>query len=339
MMNDSSRLITHHSSLITSRVYAKINVVLEVISARPDGYHEIATVLQAISLYDELDCEPAADLTLDAPALPDDAPNLVLRAAEALQEATGCQAGAALTLRKGIPVASGLGGGSADAAAALVALNQLWKLYLEPAELLRVAAPLGSDVPYFLIGGTALATGRGERLDPLPDPLPRWLVLVVPEVLVRDKTRTIYRMLEPKWFTGGGFALNLAQRLRTDPAATWRPLGNGLEPTAMQAFAGLRAARDALTVATEAAWREIPTAAGDDAEPDWNLSGAGPTLFTYFGERRAAERCRALLAEQGYEGLVVTTVDRATCQEALGLAPTIGAVALPDRGGEAETEY
>jgi 4-diphosphocytidyl-2-C-methyl-D-erythritol kinase len=315
--------------VIRTRVYAKVNIVLEVLRKRPDQYHEIATVLQAISLSDELDCEAAADLTLDAPALPDDVPNLVLRAAEALQEATGCQAGAALTLRKGILVASGLGGGSADAAAALVALNRLWKLFLEPAELARIAVGLGSDVPFFLLGGTALATGRGERLDPLPDPLPRWLVLVIPDDLVRDKTRTIYRMLEPKWYTGGGFALNLAQRLRTDPAATWRPLGNGLEPTAMQAFPGLRAARDALTRATETAWRELPTAAGEDSEPDWNLSGAGPAMFSYFGEERAAERCRALLAAEGYQGLVATTVSRRACEEAIGLARTTDELALP----------
>jgi 4-diphosphocytidyl-2-C-methyl-D-erythritol kinase len=318
------------SDVIRARAYAKINIVLEVLGKRPDGYHELATVLQTISLYDELECEPAADLTLDAPALPDEAPNLALRAAEALQEATGCQSGAALTLRKGIPVASGLGGGSADAAATLVALNRLWKLYLEPAELARIAARLGSDVPFFLLGGTALATGRGERLDPLPDPLPRWLVLLIPDAHVRDKTRTIYRMLEPKWYTAGGFALNLAQRLRTDPAATWRPLGNGLEPTAMQAFPGLRAARDALEAATEAAWREFPTPAGEDAEPDWNLSGAGPTLFSYFGAQAAADRCRELLAARGHDALVARTVDRRACHEALGL--TAHLAELPSGG-------
>ena len=318
--------------MISVRACAKINVVLEVLRKRADGYHEIATVLQSISLADELECEPAADLTLEAPPLPDEAPNLVLRAAEALQEATGCQAGAALTLRKAIPLSAGLGGGSADAAAALVALNDLWKLYLEPAELARIAALLGSDVPFFLLGGTALATGRGERLDPLPDPLPRWLVLLIPEVLVRDKTRTVYRMLEPKWYTSGGFALNLAQRLRTDPAATWRPLGNGLEPTAMQVFPGLRAARDALTEATEVAWREFPTPAGEDAEPDWNLSGAGPTLFSYFGERRAAERCRELLAERGYEGIVASTVGRHACQEAIGLASPLATLPAAPEG-------
>ncbi|HZU05934.1 MAG TPA: 4-(cytidine 5'-diphospho)-2-C-methyl-D-erythritol kinase [Chloroflexota bacterium] len=312
--------------MLRVRAYAKINLVLEVLGRRPDGYHEILTILQAIGLYDELICEPAAELTLEAPPLPDDAPNLVLRAAEALQNATGCQAGAALTLRKGIPIASGLGGGSADAAATLVALNRLWKLYLERRELARIAASLGADVPFFLLGGTALASGRGDQLTPLPDPLPRWLVILVPPIVLRDKTRRIYTMLEPKWYTPGGFVLTLAQRLRTNPAAAWRPLGNGLEPTALQVFPGLRAARDALLEATEAVWRELPTPAGEDTEPDWNLSGAGPALFTYFGERRGAERCRALLAERGYQALVAPTLPRRACEEAIGLAAPLSEV-------------
>jgi 4-diphosphocytidyl-2-C-methyl-D-erythritol kinase len=303
------------------RAYAKVNVTLEILGRRPDGYHEICTVLQAIGLYDELACEPAADLTLEAPPLPDTAPNLVMRAAEALQEATGCQAGAALTLRKGIPLASGLGGGSADAAAALVALNVLWQLYLEPAELARIAPMLGSDVPFFLLGGTALAEGRGEKLEALPDPLPRWLVVLVPESVLPEKTRQVYALLDPKWYTTGGFVLTLAQRLRTNPATTWRPLGNGLEPTAMQLFPELRAARDALVETSQQAWREFPTPAGEDAEPDWNLSGAGPALFTYFGEQRAAERCRDLLADGGYRAYAAPTLSRSACHQAIGLIP------------------
>ena len=317
---------TQHSALGTRvRAYAKINVVLEILGRRTDGYHEICTILQAVGLYDELLCEPAPELTLEAPPLPDDAPNLVMRAAEALQNATGCQAGAAMTLHKGIPVAAGLGGGSADAAAALVALSTLWKLYLEPAELVRVAATLGSDVPFFLVGGAALATGRGELLEPLPDPLPRWLVVLVPEAVLPEKTRQIYNMLDPKWYTQGGFVLTLAQRLRTDPAASWRPLGNGLEPTAMEAFPELRAARNALVETSEVAWREFPTPAGEDAEPDWNLSGAGPALFTYFGDRRGAERCRELLAARGYRAHVAPTLARRACEETIGLAPLLAA--------------
>jgi 4-diphosphocytidyl-2-C-methyl-D-erythritol kinase len=316
-----SETLLHPGQAVRVRAYAKVNVALEILGRRPDGYHEICTVLQAIGLYDELVCEPAADLTLDAPALADNAPNLVMRAAEALQAATGCQAGAALTLHKGIPVASGLGGGSADAAAALVGLNTLWKLYLEPAELARIAPALGSDVPFFLLGGTALARGRGEELEPLPDPLPRWLVVLVPENALPEKTRRIYSMLDPKWYTPGGFVLTLAQRLRTNPATSWRPLGNGLEPTAMEAFPDLRAARNALVETSEQAWREFPSPAGEDAEPDWNLSGAGPALFTYFGDQRGAERCRTLLAERGYRAYVAPTLSRLASQSAIGLAP------------------
>jgi 4-diphosphocytidyl-2-C-methyl-D-erythritol kinase len=312
------------STPLSVRAYAKINLVLEILGRRPDGYHEICTILQAIGLFDELIAEPAADLTLEAPPLPDAAPNLVLRAAEALQEATGCQAGAALTLRKGIPIASGLGGGSADAAAALVALNTLWKLYLERAELARIAARVGSDVAFSLVGGTALASGRGEEVEPLPDPVARWLVILVPEGILPEKTRQIYAMLDPRWYTPGGFVLTLAQRLRTDPAASWRPLGNGLEPTAMQAFPGLSAARNALVETSEIAWREFPAPAGEDTEPDWNLSGAGPALFTYFGDRRGAERCRELLVGRGYQAVVAPTLGRAACDEAIGLTrPTL----------------
>ncbi len=127
-------------------------------------------------------------------------------------------------------------------------------------------------------------------------------------------------MLDPKWYTPGGFVLTLAQRLRGDPAASWRPLGNGLEPTAMQAFPELRAARNALVEASEAAWQEFPTPAGEDAEPDWNLSGAGPALFTYFGDRRGAERCQALLTERGYRAYVAPTLTRRASLEGLGLA-------------------
>ena len=317
----SNHASLHPGEAVHVRAYAKVNVALEILGRRADGYHELYTVLQAIGLYDELVCEPAPDLTLEAPALPEDRPNLAMRAAEALQEATGCQAGAALTLRKGIPVASGLGGGSADAAAALVGLNSLWKLYLEPAELARIAPTLGSDVPFFLLGGTALARGRGEQLEPLPDPVPRWLVVLVPETVLPEKTRRIYARLDPKWYTPGGFVLTLAQRLRTNPAASWRPLGNGLEPTAMELFPDLRAARNALVETSELAWREFPAPAGEDTEPDWNLSGAGPALFTYFGDQRGAERCRALLAERGYRAYVVPTLSRVASQEAIGLVP------------------
>jgi 4-diphosphocytidyl-2-C-methyl-D-erythritol kinase len=160
---------------------AKVNLGLRVLGRRPDGYHEIVTVFQAIDLWDRLEAAdaPALSLAVDDPSLPADESNLVLRAALLLRrripEAAG--RGANLRLAKRIPAGGGLGGGSSDAAGALSVLAALWKLELPLGALVAMAAELGSDVPFFLTGGTALGTGRGERLASLP-PIPERLVVL-----------------------------------------------------------------------------------------------------------------------------------------------------------------
>lgn len=161
---------------------AKINLVLEVMGSRPDGYHEIRTVLQTIDLVDRLEVGPADHLrfTCDDPSLPAGEENLVVRAARLLARAAGVEARAALHLEKTIPFASGLGGGSSDAATALLGLASLWGLSPGQVDLLELAAALGSDVPFFLRGGTALALGRGELVFPLEDLPPCHLVLARP---------------------------------------------------------------------------------------------------------------------------------------------------------------
>jgi len=163
---------------VRARAPAKINLALHVGPARPDGYHELATVYQAVDLYDEVTAEPhpggaVAVRTLDPQGAPvdgvaDDATHLAVRAAEALRERAGLRLGVRLTVRKRIPVAGGMAGGSADAAAALVACDALWGLGTDHETLLDVAAGLGSDVPFALVGETALGTGRGERVRPVP---------------------------------------------------------------------------------------------------------------------------------------------------------------------------
>lgn len=163
---------------------AKINLGLRVLGKRADGFHEIVTVFQTIDLADELEAEEAEGLSLvcDDSGLAADGTNLVLRAAELLRATVPAAAGrgAAFRLRKKIPVGGGLGGGSADAAGALLALDSLWQLGLGRAELARRAAAVGSDVPFLIDGGTALGTGRGERLAPLPSCAGRLLVLGTP---------------------------------------------------------------------------------------------------------------------------------------------------------------
>jgi 4-diphosphocytidyl-2-C-methyl-D-erythritol kinase len=157
---------------VTARAPAKINLALHVGPKRADGFHELATVYQAVSLYDEVAAEASAGFSIEvsgeeAAGVPTDDRNLALRAARALAEAVDVDLGVALRVSKGIPVAGGLAGGSADAAAALVACDALWGLGLPRERLLDIAAGLGSDVPFAVVGGTALGTGHGEVLAPV----------------------------------------------------------------------------------------------------------------------------------------------------------------------------
>src|SRR2546423_2242937 len=159
---------------------AKVNLILEVLGKRDDGYHGLVTVMQAVALCDRITLEDADVLELaSSPGVPADGRNLALRAATALREAAGVTRGARITLDKRIPVAAGLGGGSSDAAAVLLGLNRLWNLRWPLARLAEVAVTLGMDVPFFLRGGVALGTGRGERVAPLAG-MPLALVLVNP---------------------------------------------------------------------------------------------------------------------------------------------------------------
>ena len=158
---------------------AKLNLLLSVGPRSGDGYHEVRTVLQAISLWDRILLADDAELTVRCsdPRIDGGPRNLAWRAADALRTAAGLDAGATIHVRKGIPAEAGLGGGSADAAAVLVGCNRLWGLHWSLDRLAAVAAGLGADVPFFLAGGTALGEGRGDRLTPLPT-LPPWPVVV-----------------------------------------------------------------------------------------------------------------------------------------------------------------
>jgi 4-diphosphocytidyl-2-C-methyl-D-erythritol kinase len=176
------------------RAFAKVNLYLEVLRRRPDGYHDIETVLQSVGLHDTLHLVPRPEgitLLSDAPDLPRGEENLCMRAARellaAVESAAAPPAGVRIDLYKEIPVAAGCGGGSADAAAVLVGLNQFWKLGLPVEELQRIATRIGSDVAFCVQGGTALGRGRGDRLVPLP-PLPRtWFLLVFPGIPVSSE--------------------------------------------------------------------------------------------------------------------------------------------------------
>jgi 4-diphosphocytidyl-2-C-methyl-D-erythritol kinase len=278
---------------------AKINLHLEVLGLRPDGYHELAMLMQAIDLTDQIHLQDRDDgvisLRCDRADLSVGPDNLVVRAAETLR-AHGGQGhrGAEILLEKRIPVGAGLAGGSSDAAATLVGLDALWRLHTPPAELAALAAELGSDVPFCLAGGAQLCFGRGERLEPCPQaPAPLGVLLVKhPEASV--STPWAYGRCR-EW--RGDFYLSheadfeqRRQALRQNPLLealrgerAFPPLRNDLQavvapevPSVAEALALLQGAPGALVVA---------------------MSGSGPTVFALFPSLEAAERAQGALAE------------------------------------------
>ncbi len=213
---------------LSTRAHAKINWTLEVLGKRPDGYHEVHTILQTIMLADHVTVWRSDQLSLSVRgttrglrrewrASPEQ--NLAYRAALLLRERAGVSAGARIQLSKRIPIAAGLGGGSSDAAAVLRCLRKLWQLDVSDDALSSLAAELGSDVPFFLRGGTALASGRGELLEPLPDVQPRRVFLAFPKISPpAGKTARMYAALRPEHYTGGSVTERLAGRLRAGEA-------------------------------------------------------------------------------------------------------------------------
>lgn len=194
--------------------FAKINWTLEILGRRSDQYHELRTILQTIAIYDELTfslLDRDVRLVCDNAELPCDQTNLVYRAALLLKNFTGCSNGVKIELQKKIPMGAGLGGGSSNAAITLLALMQLWNLSIEPADLLRLGAQLGADVPFFFFGGTGIGIGRGDEVYPMADIEAAHLLLVNPGINI--PTREIYG--------------NLPSELTSEPSLNKMPFSLG----------------------------------------------------------------------------------------------------------------
>ncbi|TQF73988.1 4-(cytidine 5'-diphospho)-2-C-methyl-D-erythritol kinase [Rhodococcus spelaei] len=274
------------------RAPSKVNLHLGVGDLREDGYHELTSVFQALSLSDDVRFADADQLSVtvrgdDARAVPTDRRNLVWRAAELLAERAGRAPGVAITITKGIPVAGGMAGGSADAAAALVGLNELWQLGLGRAELSEIGARLGSDVPFSLHGSTALGTGRGERLLPvLARDTYHWVLALAKGGL---STPTVFRELDRLRAEGSPPRLGDAQELMHalasgDPHALAPLLGNDLQPAALSLAPALRR--------TLRAGTDAGALAGI-------VSGSGPTCAFLCADAEAAVAVGAELAGAG----------------------------------------
>jgi 4-diphosphocytidyl-2-C-methyl-D-erythritol kinase len=278
---------------LTLTAAAKVNLALEVLGKRADGYHELATVMQTVDLADRLVLEDADELTLTttSPEVPTDGGNLALRAASLLREAAKVDRGVRVTLDKRIPVAAGLGGGSSDAAAVLVGLNRLWRLRWPEARLAEVAETLGMDVPFFLKGGVALGTGRGERLTPMMG-MALALVLVNPGTAL--STAAVYGRVTPAMYSNGARARTMAAALRTrKPARVAASLYNGLEAAVTGVSAEVPRMRAALVAA--GALGAV-------------MSGSGPTVFGVARSFEQARQIRARVARASWGCWAVRTV-------------------------------
>ncbi|GIE99180.1 4-(cytidine 5'-diphospho)-2-C-methyl-D-erythritol kinase [Paractinoplanes rishiriensis] len=283
-----------HHGPVRVRVPAKINLHLGVGALRPDGFHELTTVYHAISLFDELTARPGDTLALTmegegAGTLALDESNLIIRAARALAQRTRMPAHARLHLRKTIPLAAGLAGGSADAAATLIACDLLWGTGLTRDELAEVGADLGSDIPFLLHGGTALGTGHGEAISPiLARPTTwHWVLALADGGLA---TPQVYAKLDalrespfPPKAVAGADDLMTALRQR-DPSVLGAALGNDLQPAALALCPELAGVLEA----------------GERAGAVAGLvSGSGPTCVFLATDAAHAERLAAALNAAG----------------------------------------
>lgn len=280
------------SSMIVERAYAKLNFTLEVIRRRSDGYHDLASVIQTVSLYDTLTFSLSDELSMrcddDSLGLGD---NLVLRAARLLQDVAGTDYGATIELSKRIPISSGLGGGSADAAATLRGLNRLWELGMNMEDLIDVGASIGSDVPFLVRGGTAIVHGKGGQFEALPTPESVRLVILALEADIVElrsddglsKTAQMFRLLGDSMHTSGSLSRKLAVRMRGGGDCHPSFMFNVFQQIAQSVYVG---------------WQDAYDCFSSLGARDITLSGAGPSMFAVASGREIGTAWALLLSRR-----------------------------------------
>jgi 4-diphosphocytidyl-2-C-methyl-D-erythritol kinase len=274
---------------------AKINLTLEVLGKRPDGFHDIRSVMQAVSLCDYFSFRAAPDVSFKCSKddwFPEQ--SLVSQAVLRLKETTGYAGGVAIKVEKHIPLISGLGGDSSGAVATLRGLNRLWELGLPDEKLISMARSLGSDLAFFFHGGTALAEGRGEIVTPLPKVAPQWVLLVVPDVpRISGKTGRLYAALQTAHFTDGGITSRLVRQLKLGWGVEPSLLFNTFENVAFKVYQDLSSYYDHILKLGAA---------------HVHLAGSGPALFTMFDNETQASEVFARCKQQGMEAYLARTL-------------------------------
>lgn len=275
---------------------AKINISLDVLHKRPDGFHQVEMIMQSITLADVVILEennlPQVDFYCSHPQVPSGESNLAVKAANLLKERLPRERGCRIKLEKNIPLGAGLGGGSTDAAAVLLALNRLWELNINREELMEIGSKLGSDIPFCIKGGTCLARGRGELLEEL-FPLPSlWVLLVVFPFSV--STAEIYGSLDLEKIEGRPDTLSLLSALKDkDMEVVQEHMGNVLEGVTLKKYPQVARVKEELY---RRGLRGI------------QMTGSGPTLFSLSSSREELEEAVSSSPGEGVKVIITKTV-------------------------------
>lgn len=281
--------------MVRQRAYAKVNIGLDVLRRRPDGYHELKMIMQTVDIFDDLtferEREPGIRLRIEGADLPADESNLVYRAAALLMEERRIREGAAITVTKRIPIAAGMAGGSADAAAALRGLNLLFEMGYSAEELRKLGVRLGADIPYCISGGTMLSEGIGEVLTPLPAPPECYLAVAKPDIDV--STAFVYQNLRADSLPFHPDIDGMAKALAAgDLRGITDRMGNVLETVTVPAYPVIDRIKSRM--------REL-------GAENALMSGSGPTVFGIYKEQKIAEKAAETIREEKLAGAVFAT--------------------------------
>lgn len=266
-------------STLIKKAYAKINLGLDVLRRREDGYHEVKMIMQTVGIHDVLTFREEADgvlvLTVDSMQIPDNEDNLIIKAARLLLQTAGIQKGVSINLQKNIPVAAGMAGGSTDAAATLVGLNELFGLAYSKEDLQKMGVKLGADIPYCIMGGTALSEGIGEKLSPLPAPPAAYLVVAKPDLMI--STKYVYENLHANSLTEHPDIDAMVEALKDqDLHKLCFLMGNVLET---------------VTEKENPIITELKALMIEEGAIGSLMSGSGPTVFGIFEDQDKANKC------------------------------------------------
>ena len=285
-------------NLLAAKSFGKINITLEVIGRFPDGYHQIVSVMQAIELCDTLSFKLSfnqhINFICDMPVIQTD-DNLVLKAARLLKEYSEHPYGADIHLEKIIPVSSGLGGGSSNAAVTLLSLNQLWDLNLNQDTLTMLAKKIGSDVAFFLNSPSCIAEQKGDTITQIKSVQPTNMVLVVPKIDLQEKTKNMYNLISMKDYTDGKLSFKTAKLIESGQLPTHYPMYNIFKKVAMESFPEISLAEKAMI---------------ESGASQVQLSGSGPSLITFTKSTNESKRISEKLAALGYNPIISKTLHK-----------------------------